>query len=1318
MTELFFDDFTDPSATNGWVETFDVGNNFAINTVQPEVMFVNQLTGGGGVTEKWVYKDTGIINVGDVKLEMKLDFQNQQQSFSSIMFIRFAEQQVHPANMTGSFIGFTIDRTTDGFHQLRGEVSDGIQSVTTNLGGTQQQHTVWIYANTGFQDSSQVPPAPELLGPYFCTIELKDGELRISVYNDSAKTIHIRGSPIQVSAGGISKGGGPLRRFTGEFDDFRISINEPLETIPIVNPPQINVENWESYQVGETSPDGWTFGSSITPVNGGTFSLDETEFGVSDAMPDPLQIVAVPDYIDRMKANPDLPFDTLLNPNAFIKKLWFANGPPLTSATCATSPLGVGVDPRNPDKDEVQLDCANSFLFIDPVSEVLRFVNLRATGNPLDLFPSGEINNIGTPIGRILDPFFPFKFPNAQYDNFDPLKKNFTIRFQMNFEQVVSSFENSTRFFVGVMAKSPNIQLDQQGSPTGAQDSYGIRFDIFQDSSQTEITSISMVNGDSSPPLQTATDFTFATTYTTGSNFFFQIRRFNDGTEYALDIFQDGNYEILIETHTALSKFTQGDLQWFTLGGSVRQGGTTGGSITGFIDKLEVYNGVAPQLGVSTLSYRIRQKFIKDNQTGTVEGNASIAGGINAPPLVPTFTVPTGGGLDIPVQMEARLKGNIVSPGTGGSSLGTTYAGIAVVYHFIDGAPSTDSINSVKIPQQGVAHVGWKGVNTDSILPPFTIPVFIGFGLNPSTIQMEVISEESKFVGNYGRIASNIRRDLNERSASFDSQGLDYNAHVTGITLVPFVITNSGVLLGNVETEIFADNLILRPPSEILFSVSAVLQAFGSSGNIGLRDITSLVAYWDFDEITGDLINRATDIGSPESFGSIADGELQENPSTSVTDIGRGVTSAKPNIGTSYRFFGDGTDNPGSSQDGNEIKIGDDSTAQKALWKFLTDARFTYNAWVQPNSGATSGGYLLITSNNTSFNPGIQIFITPVLSPPDPPVWNLSCTLRKFLTTLANGVMVGKIKSDEKQMVTITYDRNAPAPQMRFYINGVERADGSNTGATLGSENPNFTPRLGTNVNPQAGTTYNGLMDEVSVWARVLQPNEIKQLYCIGQAEQPLAQGSQTGCLSIDGFIGDQPIKEKTFGIKAKLQKDGVFDIPYSMGATLVQLTFKKEFKVSPLFKQLGVEKDFTINAQIVTGNQEIFEVNALVIIPPAGLFCLNSFLQATQINDFTINAIIGNLINFEVGGSIKGDKTEDFTVNAELIIGSRVNLEYTINAILIPTQVIQLVPTINAILVNRRLATFLINGDPEIVEPRSILQAESVIGFRTGLLS
>jgi hypothetical protein len=1021
MAELFFDDFTDPPATNGWVETFDAGSNFQINSVSfPEVMHVQQITGGGGTVEKWVYKDTGIMTSGDIKLEMKLDFQNSNNNISSIMFIRFAEQFVDPANMTGSFIGFTINKTKDGFHQLRGEVSDGATSITTNLGGTQQQHTVWIYANTGFQDVSRVPPAPELLGPYFCTIELKDGEFRISVYNDSAKTIHIRGSPIQVSAGGISptnlkylvvagsKGGGSARRFTGEFDDFRISTDEPLETIPPTGQTSILVEDWESYNVGETAPDGWTFQSAVTPLNGGTFSLEETESEVSDTMPD-----------------------------------------------------------------------------------------------------------------------------------------------------------------------------SQSGG---------------------------------------------------------------------------------------------------------------------------------------TKTYHIRQKFNKDNITGTVVGRASVGGGIAIPPLVLTPTTPTGGGLNVPSQMEARLNGSIVSSGTGGDPLGTTYAGIAVVYHFIDGAPSTDSIGvaptgSEKIPHQGLAHVAFKGVNTDSILPPNTIPVYVGEPVNPNVVRfqvidMEVISEESNLVGNYTTIARNIKRDMNERSASFDSQGFDFDAHVTGITLIPFVITNSGELSGNVETELFADNLILIPPTEVTFSVNAILQAFASNAVIGLNDLSDLVAYWDFDETTGDLINRATDIGSPDSFGTIADGELQVNPSTSVTDIVRGVVSDKPNIGTSYRFFGDGTDNPGSSQDGNEIKVGDDSSAQKALWKFLTDARFTYNAWVEPNSGATSGGYLLFTANNTSFNPGILVFIAPVLSPPDPPVWNLSCTLRKFRTTLASGVMVGKIKSDEKQMITITYDRFASAPQMRFYLNGIERADGSNTGATLGSELPRVTPRIGTNVAPQAGTTYNGLMDEVSVWQRVLQPNEIKQLYCVGIAEKPLAQGKQTGCITIDAFVGIFLGQDKEFSIKAKLTKDGVNEVDSIIDAILIIPIPEFEFTVSSKIIIEGV-KEWNINGLIQKQDiEKTFKPDAITFIPPASIICVDSFIKQENTKDFTIDARIRSLINFGVNGILKGTETEDFTVSGELIIGARINLEYTINATLVLTAT-SLESKIDAILTNRNIAVFSVNKF--LSSEATILQVESV---------
>ena len=271
----------DISTSIGWVK---VGVNvntriFIDDPLYPDLIKLN-LDGGGGSFPRYAYKDIGSVISGDVRLDFKLDYDAMGQiGFPAVISIGLCATTSHPQQQgTNGTIRVDLINVIGDSIAMNGIVNDATTTKTTSS-GAKNQHSLWIYPNSNLPASDA-----SLKGPYYVRVELKNNKLRLSTYKDSARTQHIRGSPITVDATGVNptnlryimvgnnvaSGGG--RIFQGSIDDICVSqYVGNLPTIPQKFVPATGsfIETWDGYATGDQNPIPWI---SQNEVTGGTFT--------------------------------------------------------------------------------------------------------------------------------------------------------------------------------------------------------------------------------------------------------------------------------------------------------------------------------------------------------------------------------------------------------------------------------------------------------------------------------------------------------------------------------------------------------------------------------------------------------------------------------------------------------------------------------------------------------------------------------------------------------------------------------------------------------------------------------------------------------------------------------------------------------------------------------------------------------------------------------------------------------------------------------------------------------------------------------------
>lgn len=230
---------------------------------------------------------------------------------------------------------------------------------------------------------------------------------------------------------------------------------------------------------------------------------------------------------------------------------------------------------------------------------------------------------------------------------------------------------------------------------------------------------------------------------------------------------------------------------------------------------------------------------------------------------------------------------------------------------------------------------------------------------------------------------------------------------------------------------------------------------------------SGLVGYWTFDgaDVSG---TTATDRSGNSNTGTLTSG-----PSITQGKLGQAL-----------------------SFDANDDYVNAGSGAS------LDDlAALTVSAWIKPSSaGENSQGTVVVKA--TTYQPSVG-------------GWALSMRsataidfVADFSTTdLERKSNAGTIPYNQWSHVVATWDGTATAANMHIYVNGVEVTYATSTDG-VGSHRSDATYSLGIGgENASGATIFDGVIDEVRVYSRVLSVAEAQSLYKLG-ASDPINSGA------------------------------------------------------------------------------------------------------------------------------------------------------------------------------------------------------------------
>lgn len=234
----------------------------------------------------------------------------------------------------------------------------------------------------------------------------------------------------------------------------------------------------------------------------------------------------------------------------------------------------------------------------------------------------------------------------------------------------------------------------------------------------------------------------------------------------------------------------------------------------------------------------------------------------------------------------------------------------------------------------------------------------------------------------------------------------------------------------------------------------------GSAANM---DDTGLLAYYTFEEASGTIENKSQ---SGDSVGTAGDG--------TVTGATYGATG----------ILGDCL-----SYDGTNDKCTFGSTLSTFNNFQSSTAKFTIIMWLKPTSTANND-IILDQSNFTSANKGASMRFEGTSGAMLFSVFNTNNTICSTgLTTLTAG-------AGSWHMIAVTYDYSLGSANLKFSVDDSTRETDDTINAGTDS-NPSGNLTIGEayagNDNP-----YDGLIDEFSIWNRVLTDAEITTLYNSG----------------------------------------------------------------------------------------------------------------------------------------------------------------------------------------------------------------------------
>ena len=240
-------------------------------------------------------------------------------------------------------------------------------------------------------------------------------------------------------------------------------------------------------------------------------------------------------------------------------------------------------------------------------------------------------------------------------------------------------------------------------------------------------------------------------------------------------------------------------------------------------------------------------------------------------------------------------------------------------------------------------------------------------------------------------------------------------------------------------------------------------------------DLSDLKTYWKFNELDGgEVKNVATDVGSSDSLGTGAD--------CTVNGMTIDGSSASP-FGYAGAF--DGT---------NDYCVAGSSTSQ---FNFMHNqsALWTINYWFYSNIGTVQQAFCTMNDNSGS-NRGISQSLPPSSGGDDDLGW--ACGIYNGSAGYPISMEdLGSIFSEgEWHMATGTYDQSLANTNLVYYADGSEEGTTDKSSATPSNSNADFAAQIGT--REASARWWNGGICEMSIWNRVLTPDEITSLYNSG----------------------------------------------------------------------------------------------------------------------------------------------------------------------------------------------------------------------------
>ena len=241
-------------------------------------------------------------------------------------------------------------------------------------------------------------------------------------------------------------------------------------------------------------------------------------------------------------------------------------------------------------------------------------------------------------------------------------------------------------------------------------------------------------------------------------------------------------------------------------------------------------------------------------------------------------------------------------------------------------------------------------------------------------------------------------------------------------------------------------------------------------------DLSDLKTYWKFNELDGgEVKNVATDVGSSDSLGSGAD--------CTVNGMTIDGSSASP-FGYAGAF------------DGSNDFCQAGSSLSQFNFMHNTSMLWSINYWFYSTIGTVQQAFCTF-SDSLGTNRGFSHSLPPSSGGDDDLGWACSVFSGSSGDYPVNMEDLGSLFSQNNwHMSTGTFDLALGSDNLKYYVDGVLSDTNNGTGDAPSDSDSQFAGQIGT--RDSSARWFNGGIAEMSIWNRVLTPDEITSLYNSG----------------------------------------------------------------------------------------------------------------------------------------------------------------------------------------------------------------------------